>query len=79
VSAPESGRKVARGEAKGGKRWLALYAADDGYHYRMNDGSGWLAANDDADALDRMIAPWGPNTGPVTVLLSDFPSTRRVV
>ena len=73
-------RLVARWEAKGGKRFVALYRSPTGYHYQADHGGGVCAAfRDDIEAIAAMTKPWGRDTGPVTVLASDFPSTKRVV
>lgn len=72
--------EVARWEAKGGKRFITLLRDDLGYTYRTNDSGGGnmgVFPNDEA-AIAAMEAPWGPRVGPVTVLTSDFPSTKRV-
>ncbi len=77
-------RKIARWEAKGGKQYLELYhdtnAAGPYYSYEGNDCGGTLPRqeNDEA-AIAYMERPWGRGgAGPVTVLRSDFPSTKRV-
>lgn len=73
-------RPVARWEAKGGKRFVQLYHDVLGYSYETENGGGTLRPMpDDQAAIQYMERPWGAyGGGPVTVLKSDFPSTRRV-
>ena len=70
-------RIVARWEAKGGKRWLELYADATGYGYSGDGCGGNLGAlASDADAIAQMEHP---AYGAVTCLRLDFSSTRRTI
>jgi hypothetical protein len=71
-------RDIARWEARSGKRFVQLYREGDFYFYETDAGGGSVGARTDEEAVAAMTAPWGPTVGPVTVLTSDFPSTRRV-
>jgi len=71
-------QEIARWEAKGGKRFVQLYREGDFFFYETDSGGGNVGASSEAAAVEAMSAPWGPTVGPVTVLTSDFPSTRRV-
>lgn len=73
-------RSVARWEAKGGKRFVELFhEGGTSYSYKTDNGGGTgFAFANDVEAIKGMEAPWGPHTGPVTVLREDFISTKRV-
>ena len=82
---------IAKWEAKGGKRFVELHY--DGllntaagpmhnYHYKTDNGGGGLGPeiNNHRDAMLAMTNPWGSKyVGQVTILKSDFPSTKRVI
>lgn len=73
-------RNVARWEVKGGKDFLQLQEENGHYTYTGPTSGGSLPAlpNDEA-AIAYMERPWGNGgAGPVTVLKSDRPSTKRV-
>lgn len=73
-------KQIARWEAKGGKRWIALYKDEQGYTYKGDSQGGVLSYQEnDANAIAKMEQPWGTGgAGAVTVLKSDFPSVTRV-
>ncbi len=62
-----------------GKDYLTLHESNGTYTYEGNDCGGVLPPQaNDACAIAAMEAPWGRQTGPVTVLRTDRPSLRRV-
>ena len=72
-------REVAKWSAAKGKRFLTLTCDAMGYAYKTDNGGGYLGrfANDEL-AIHRVLNPWGKETGPVTVIRSDFLSIKRV-
>lgn len=72
-------RVVAKWEANRGKQFLVLLCDEIGYTYKTLNGGGNLGklANDQ-QAIERVLRPWGRDTGAVTILRSDYPSVKRV-
>lgn len=72
-------RLVAKWEVKGSKQYLALIEQDGDYFYHSLTSGGYFGKlPNDEIAIKRMVAPWGINTGPVTVMKTNYPSLKRV-